>query len=148
MSMKINIISAIVVIALAIGITAYAHGPNGGNQAPYSMGMGGSGMMGGYGSGHGMMGGYGSGHGMMGGYGHNGNRNSRDMWDQNRHSSRDYRQNSPNFRPESESLINEIEEKRSELSFLLRSNNADKALIDKKVEELNRLERYLDERLQ
>jgi Spy/CpxP family protein refolding chaperone len=48
----------------------------------------------------------------------------------------------------SESLINEIEEKRNELSSLLRSNNADKALIDMKVEELNNLERYLDERIQ
>ena len=41
-----------------------------------------------------------------------------------------------------------IEEKRKKLSSLLLSNNANKALIDKKVEELNRLERYLDERIQ
>jgi hypothetical protein len=148
MKTKINVISATLIIALAIGITAYAHGPNGGNQGGYGMDgnvyamMGGNGtgngMMGGYGSGHGMMGGYGSGHGMMDGYGHN----------ENGHNSRDYRQNNPKFRAESESLINEIDEKRIELSSLLLSNEADKALIDKKVEELNRLERYLDERIQ
>lgn len=144
MKTKINIISATLIIALAVGIAAYAHGPNGGNPTPYSMGMGGSSMMGG----GGMMGGYGSGQGMMGGYGNNGDGHNRDMWDQNVHNSRDYRQKSPNFRSESESLINDIEEKRSELSSLLRSKNTDNALIDKKVKELNRLERYLDERIQ
>jgi hypothetical protein len=134
MKIKINLISATIVIALAIGITAYAHGPGGGSRSDYGMGERSYGMMGE----HGMMGGYGSRHGMMGGYGHN----------ENGHNSRDYRQNSPNFRSESESLINEIEERRKELSSLLLSNNANKALIDKKVEELNRLERYLDERIQ
>ena len=134
MKIKTNIISVIIVISLAIGITAYAHGPGGGSRSDYGMGERSYGMMGE----HGMMGGYGSGHGMMGGYGHN----------ENGHNSRDYRQNSPNFRSESESLINEIEEKRKKLSSLLLSNNANKALIDKKVEELNRLERYLDERIQ
>ena len=128
MKIKINLISATIVIALAIGITAYAHGPGGGSRSDYGMGE----------RSYGMMGGYGSRHGMMGGYGHN----------ENGHNSRDYRQNSPNFRSESESLINEIEERRKELSSLLLSNNANKALIDKKVEELNRLERYLDERIQ
>ena len=134
MKIKTNIISVIIVISLAIGITAYAHGPGGGSRSDYGMGERSYGMMGE----HGMMGGYGSRHGMMGGYGHN----------ENGHNSRDYRQNSPNFRSESESLINEIEEKRKKLSSLLLSNNANKALIDKKVEELNRLERYLDERIQ
>jgi hypothetical protein len=128
MKIKTNIISVIIVISLAIGITAYAHGPGGGSRSDYGMGE----------RSYGMMGGYGSGHSMMGGYGHN----------ENGHNSRDYRQNSPNFRSESESLINEIEEKRKKLSSLLLSNNANKALIDKKVEELNRLERYLDERIQ
>lgn len=144
MKIKTNIISVIMVISLAIRITAYAHGPDGGSQSDYGMGERSYGMMGG----HGMMGGYGSGLGMMGGYGHNENGYSRDTWDQNRHNSQNYRQNNPKFRAESESLINEIDEKRIELSSLLLSNEADKALIDKKVEELNRLERYLDERIQ
>lgn len=144
MNSKINVISAAIIIALAVGITAYAHGPAGGFQSDYSMGGRGYAMMGG----HGMMGGYGSGHGMMDGYGYNEDGYDRDSWYRNRQNSRGYRQNNTNYRERAESLINEIEEKRKELSSLLRSNNADKALIDKKIEDLNRLERNLDEMIQ
>lgn len=138
MKIKSNIISLIIVISLAIGITAYAHGPGGGSRSDYGMGE----------RSYGMMGRYGSGLGMMGGYGHNENGYSRDTWNQNSNNSQNYRHNSPNFRSESELLIKQIEEKRKELSSLLLSNNANKALIEKKVEELNRLERYLEERIQ
>lgn len=143
MKNKTSIITAIIVVSLTIGIVAYAHGPDGGFRGNYGMGGDNYGMMGR----HGMTGGYGSGHGMMDGYGHNENGYNRDMWNQNRYNSRDYRKNSPNFRSESEPLINEIVEKRNELSSLFRSDNADKALIDRKVKELNRLERNLDERI-
>ena len=141
MRIKINVISATIFIALAIGITAYAHGPAGDSRSGYEMGGGSYAMMGG----HGMMGGYGSGNGMMGGYGHNWDGYYGDARYQNGQNSRGYRQNDPNYRAKAESLINEIEEKRKELSSLLRSSSDNKALIDKKIEELNSLERYLDE---
>jgi hypothetical protein len=131
MKSKINVISATIVIALAIGITAYAHGPVGVSRSGYEMG----------GRSYAMMGG----HGMMGGYGHNGDGYDHDARYQNGQNSRGYRQNDPNYKARTESLINEIDEKRKELSFLLRSNNADKAMLYKKIEEFNRLERHLDE---
>jgi len=65
MKNKTSITTAIIVVSLAIGISAYAHGPGGGSRGSYGMGGSNYGMM----SGHGMMGGYGSGHGMMDGYG-------------------------------------------------------------------------------
>jgi hypothetical protein len=141
MKSKINSISAAIIIALAIGITAYAHGPARGFSSDYSMSGHGYAMMGG----HGMMGGYGSGNGMMGGYGYNGDGYDRDSWHQNRQNSRDYRQNNTKYRERAESLINEIDEKRQELSSLIRSKNADKALIDQKIDDLNRLEKSLDD---
>lgn len=131
MRIKINVISATIVIALAIGITAYAHGPAGDSRSGYEMGERSYAMMGG--------------HGMMGGYGHNGDGYDGDARYQNGENSRGYRQNDPNYKAKAESLINEIEEKRKELSSLLRSSSDNKALIDKKIEELNSLERYLDE---
>ena len=125
MKSKINVISATIVIALAIGITAYAHGPAGDSRSGYEMG--------------------GRSYAMMGGYGHNGDGYDGDARYQNGQNSRGYRQNDPNYKAKAESLINEIEEKRKELSSLLRSSSDNKALIDKKIEELNSLERYLDE---
>jgi hypothetical protein len=144
MKSKINVISAAIVIALAIGITAYAHGPADGFRSDYSMNGHGYAMMGG----HGMMGGYGSRHSMMGGYGYNGDGYNRDSRYQNRQNLQDYRQKNSKYKEGAESLINEIEEKRKELSSLLRSNNADKALLDKKIKDLNRLEKSLDEMMQ
>ena len=60
---------------------------------------------------------------------------------------RDYGQDNTNSKSEKEALINQIEERRRELYPLMRSGNSDKALIDSKVEELNNLERYLDEKI-
>jgi len=141
MKSKINLISVTIVIVSAFVLTAYAHGPDRVYRSGYGMEERDYAMMGG----HGTMGGYGSGNGMMGGYGHNKDGYESDAWYQNGQNSRGYRQNDPNYRARAESLINEIDEKRKELSFLLRSNNTDKAMLDKKIEELNRLERHLDE---
>ncbi|MBW2250803.1 MAG: hypothetical protein JRF60_09275 [Deltaproteobacteria bacterium] len=121
MKNKMSIITGIIVVSLIIGIAAYALGPGEGSRGSYGMGGSNYGMIGG----HGMMGGYGSGHGMMDGYG----------------------QDNPNFKAEMEALIDQIEDKRRELDPLLGSGNPDKALINRKVEELNNLERYLDERI-
>jgi len=143
MKTKINIISATLIIALAIGISAYAHGPNGGNPAPYTMGMGGNSMMGG----GGMMGGYGSGHDMMGGYGNNGDEYRHDRGYQNKYRPRNHPQSNSDLDAEVESLRNQIQNKRGELSSLYRSGDADKALLDRKIDELNNLEKYLDEKI-
>ncbi len=146
--MKTIILSAVIVIALAIGITAYAHGPGGGSRGGYGMGgNGGYGMMGG-GGGGGMMGGYGAGQGMMDWYGRSDrNQYGRDTRDRDRRSSRAYGQDRPNSRTAIESLQNQIQEKRSERSSLFRSDNGDKALMESKIEELENLERYLDEKI-
>lgn len=155
MKTQTSIISAIIIIALTIGVSAYAHGPGGNSSGDYGMGgssygmMGGNGMMGGSGmmGGNGMMGGYGSGQGMRRGYGHNGNGNSHDTWNPNRQPSQDYRQGGTSSTAEIESLRNQIQEKRRELSSLYRSGNTDKALMERKMAELNNLERYLDEKM-
>lgn len=131
MKSKINLISVTIVIVSAFVLTAYAHGPARVYRSVYGMEERDYAMMGG--------------HGTMGGYGHNKDGYDSDAWYQNGQNSRGYRQNDPNYRARAESLINEIDEKRKELSFLLRSNNTDKAMLDKKIEELNRLERHLDE---
>lgn len=65
----------------------------------------------------------------------------------NRQSPRDYSQNRPTSRAEIESLRNQIQEKRRELSSLFRSDNVDKTEIEKKIEELSNLERSLDEKI-
>jgi hypothetical protein len=78
-------------------------------------------MMGGQG---GMMGGQG---GMMGG--------------------KEYGHGNPDLTEETSFLRKQIREKRAELAALFRSDNADKTLIDKKIDELNQLERHLDERM-
>jgi len=141
MKPRSTIISTVPVFVLIIAIAAYAHSPARGPRRGYGMGESVYKLTGG----HEMMSGYGSGHRMMGEYGYNENEYNHDVWDQNRQNSRNYRQNDSNFRARAQLLINEIEEKRKELSFLLRSDNADKVIIDKKIEEFNRLERYLDE---
>jgi hypothetical protein len=149
-----SITTAIIIVSMAIGISAYAHGPGGGSRGSYGMGgsnygmMGGHGNMGRYGTGHGMMDGNGTGQGMMNGYNNRDqNRYDLDTVDQYGRNPRDYGQDSANSKSENEALINQIEERRRELDPLIRSGNADKALIDSKVEELNNLERYLDEKI-
>ncbi len=136
MKIKTQIISVVVIfIVLLIGLAVYVHGPGGGSRGSYGMG----------GSGYVMMGGYGTGHGMMEGYGFNGtNQYSPDTWDRSRQSPQEYNQNVSNNTEEIQSLRSRIQEKRKELSSLLRSGNADKALIERNSEELNNLERYLD----
>ncbi len=48
---------------------------------------------------------------------------------------------------ETEALRKEMREKREELASLFRSDNPDKNLIDQKINELNRLESDLDEKM-
>jgi Spy/CpxP family protein refolding chaperone len=91
-----------------------------------------------------MMGGESSGHGMMGGPG----RSMMDygqgvlnLWKQLFNKQENFNQND---HTEIELLRKQIREKRQELSVLLRSDKPDKALIDRKIEELNWLEYELD----
>jgi Spy/CpxP family protein refolding chaperone len=81
------------------------------------------------------MGGQGGG---MSGYGQQGGSN---LWDQLTRMLDGSNQQS--YR-ETEGLRREIQEKRQELAALYRSDKPDKSLIDKKIEELNRLEAELD----
>jgi len=98
--------------------------------------MGSGGMMGG--------GGMNDGQGIFNGFG----------WPQRdaRAPSDDYRRNSNlNYqsvrREEIQKLHERIQQKRRELSSLYRSDTADKAEINKKIEELNNLERDLDDQI-
>ncbi len=90
----------------------------------------------------------GMGHGMMGGYG-------RDMmeWGQKVLPGPGYYQterpgelNRDDYR-EIEGLRREIREKRRDLASLFKSENPDRKLIDRKLEELDRLEQELDMRI-
>lgn len=125
MKARIYIITVATAISITIGGFVYAGGSGGG--------MGGMG---------------GGGHGMMGG-GH--------MMDYGRGYSFPYpdqynRYNRPEgselYGPrETKSLRREIREKRQELSELYRAEEPDKTLIDKKINELDKLEAELDDRL-
>jgi hypothetical protein len=137
-TIKTQIISVVIFIVILIGIALYVDGPGRGSRRGYDM----------IGSGYVMMGGYEAGHGMMEEYGSSDNkRYSRDAWYRPRLSPREYDQNFSNLKEEIESLRNRSQEKRKELSSLLRSGKADKALIEKKSEELEDLERYLDQKI-
>jgi hypothetical protein len=87
-----------------------------------------------------MMGGYRTGYGMMEGNGSSDKHHGRDAWSRSRQSPQGYNRNFSNRNEEIESLRNRIQEKRKELSSLLRSGK-------RKSEELNYLERYLDEKI-
>jgi hypothetical protein len=138
MKIKTQIISIAILTVVLIGIAIYVDGPDRGSR-------GGSDVIG---SGYVMMGGYEAGHGMMEEYGSSDNKHySRDAWYRPMLSPREYDQNFSNRMDEIESLNKQIQEKRKELSYLLRSDNADKALIERKSEELNYLERHLDEKI-
>ncbi|UCD90928.1 MAG: hypothetical protein JSW04_05745 [Desulfobacterales bacterium] len=94
------------------------------------------------------MGGYGTGHGMMEVYESSDKyQYGLDAWDQSRQSPQEYNRNYSNRKEEIESLRNRTQEKRKELSSLLRSGNTDKALIERKSEELEGLERCLNEKI-
>jgi|GEM_PF-1230075 len=98
--------------------------------------MGGGNMMGG----GGMMGGQGGLNGF--GWGQRDARVPADEYQQNRNLN-----NQRVHREEIERLHERIQQKRRELSSLYRSDTADKAEINKKVDELNNLERDLDDKI-
>ncbi len=125
MRFKIYILSMVITVAFAFSTIAYAQGMGGGNG-------GGGGMMGGQGGG---MGGNGGG-GMMG----SGQWRSK-LWDLFSNRSGNVDQGKDRQRA---ALRTQIQEKRRELASLVRSENPDRALIDQKIEELDRLEAELD----
>ena len=128
MKTKIYLIVLTVVATVAITGFAQAHGPDKSSPGIFMMGGGANGMMGG-GHGGGMMG---SGQGVL--------KflkqlfEKQEKFDQNGHT-------------RNELLRKHIREKRQELSVLLRSDTPDKALIDQKIAELNRLEYELDKNI-
>ena len=136
-TIKTQIISLVIFIILLIGIALYVDGPGRGSRGVYGRG----------GNGYVMMGGYRTGYDMMEGNGSSDKHHGRDAWSRSRQSPQGYNRNFSNRNEEIELLRNRIQEKRKELSSLLRSGNADKALIERKSEELNYLERYLDEKI-
>jgi hypothetical protein len=116
------IIAAALTATIAIGGIAYAGGPGGG------MGGGGRGMMGG---------------GHMMDFGRGYSTPYPDQYNQYNRSDEPDR-----YGPtETERLRQEIREKRQELSKLYDSEKPDKDLIDKKIDELSKLEAELDHRL-
>jgi Spy/CpxP family protein refolding chaperone len=121
------IVVVIVVLAFSVGVVAYEHGPVGGSGGGSVMDGGRSGMMGGHGGG--MMG---DGQGISKLW-----RALTDIF--NRSNQTDY--------SETESLRMQIREKRRELAEMYRSDNTDKDLLEKKIEELNRLESKLDNKM-
>lgn len=119
-----------VFLMIITGATVYAHGPGVGSGSGNFMGNNSYGMMGG----HGMMGG-----GSMGGF-------DRGYGNGFRSTPRDYDHKESDRREEIASLRKEIDKKRMELAALYRSNVSDKSLIEKKIAELENLERYFDEK--
>jgi Spy/CpxP family protein refolding chaperone len=125
MKPKILLIISTIASALFIGSLVYAGG------------MGGGGMMGG-GMGGGMMGGYGQGFSNPWQ-----NQNNPNAYNNNRS---DQQKTYQDKAKETEQLRQDIREKRQELSELYRSPKPDKAQIDKKIDELSRLEAELDQK--
>ena len=119
-----------VFIMIITGALVYAHGPGIGSGSENFLGNNSYEMMGG----HGMMGG-----GSMGSFG-------QDAWNKSRSTLRNYDDKESDRREEIESLRKEIDKKRRDLAALYRSNVSDKSLIEKKIDELENLERYLDEK--
>ena len=128
--MKPKILFAIIALSFGIllgGIT-YGGGPGGGMGGGGGMGSGGSGMMGG---------------GHMMNFGRGYSAPYQDQYNQYNRFDEGY-QYGPR---ETKRLRLEIREKRQELSELYRADKPDKALIDKKINELDKLEAELDQRL-
>jgi hypothetical protein len=123
--MKSKILFIIGALAFAVFIGGFV----------YAGGMGGGGMGGG---GRGMMGG-----GHMMDYGRGYSAPYPAPYNRDYQSEEPYRYNSQ----ETERMRQEIREKRQELSKLYDSEKPDKALIDKKIDELSKLEAQLDHRL-
>jgi Spy/CpxP family protein refolding chaperone len=101
----------------------------------YAGGMGGGGMMGG-GMGGGMMGGFGQGYSNPWQ-----NQNNPNPYNNYRSDQKAYQDKAR----ETQQLRQEIREKRQELSELYRSPKPDQGQIDKKIDELSRLEAQLDQ---
>jgi len=125
MKPKILLIMSTMASALFIGSLVYAGGMGGG--------MGGGGMMGG-GMGGGMMGGYGQ--------GYSNPWQNQNPYNNDRSDQKTYQDKAR----ETEHLRQEIREKRQELSALYHSQKPDMAQIDKKIDELSRLEAELDQK--
>lgn len=126
MKPKFFMIAFAIALAVTIGGLTYAAGPGG--MVGGGMGGGGRGMMGG-------------GHMMDYGRGY-----ATPYLDQyNRYSKPE--ESDPYGPGETKKLRLKIREKRQELSALYRSEKPDKALIDKKINELGKLEDELDQRL-
>ncbi len=128
MKPKFLLVIAAMASAVFIGSLVYAGGMGGG------MGSGGNGMMGG-----GMMGGYGQGYSNPGQDPYNPNPYNR----YDRSDEKAYQDKAQ----ETEKLRQEIREKREELSELYRSAKPDAGRIDKKMDELSRLETELDQKM-
>ena len=128
MKATILLITGAIVMAIFIAGIVFAGGPGSG-------GMGGGGMGGGS---YGMMGG-----GHMMDYGQGYATPYQDRYNRYNRSDEPY-QYGPR---ETERLRQEIREKRQELSKLYDSEKPDKDLIDKKIDELSKLEAELDHRL-
>jgi Spy/CpxP family protein refolding chaperone len=133
MKPTIYMVTIAVVLALAIGGLAYAHGPGGDSWVVAMMGRGGNGMT----DGHGMM--SGNGRDMMG----SGQGTSNLSREQANKLDELYRKSYQ----ETEALRKEIRHKREGLASLFRSDNPDKNLVDQKINELNRLESDLDKKM-
>jgi Spy/CpxP family protein refolding chaperone len=123
MKSKFFLIIAATASALFIGGLVYAGGMMGGGMM--GGGMGGGGMMG-------------SGQGYS-----NPRQNQSPYYNNNRSDQKTYRDNAA----ETEKLREEIREKRNELHALYRSEKPDPDLIDKKIDELYRLEAVLDQKM-
>ena len=122
------IIAAALIATMAIGGITYSGGPGGG-------GMGGGGMGGG-------------GYGMMGGGHMMGNDRGYAVPYQDRYNKYNRSVQPNSYGPkETERLRQEIREKRKELKVLYSSVKPDEELIDKKIDELSKLEAELDDRL-
>ncbi len=126
-----SIIFFSVFLMIIAGSVVYAHGPEGGSGGENFMGKYSYGMMGG----HGMMGG-----GSMGNFGQG-------AWNGSRPNMRNYTEKNLSGREEIETLRRKIDQKRKELTTLYRSDDADKTLIDNKIDELSSLERSLDKKI-
>jgi Spy/CpxP family protein refolding chaperone len=134
MKPTIYMVTIAVVLTLAIGGLASAHGPGGVSWVSGMMGSGGYATTGGHG---GMMGGQGS--GMMGSG--QGSSNLREEL------VRKLEELNQKRYQETETFRKQIREKRGVLASLFRSDNPDKNLIDQKIDELNRLESDLDQKI-
>jgi len=123
MKPKFLLIIATMASAVFIGSLVYAGGMGGGMMGG---GMGGGGMMG-------------SGQGFSNPWL---NQNNPNPYNNNRSDQKAYQDNAR----ETEQLRQQIREKRQELSELYRSPKPDTAQIDKKIDELSRLEAQLDQK--